>query len=292
MSLRLQVLDQISVPSGKVNDDRVGAAGTLAWAIDGATDVLAEPLMPGGSDAAWIAGALDEELLKLGAAPPASLKDLVGILTDRAASRFAAERRRPPVAPHEQPSAAGFIVRLDSPQIEHLSLADCQCLMQHAGTPAYSIDLDPEVAQGDRRAIEVMKTFRAKPGGASWREARAEIWPRIRAARDRLNMPNGYGVLSVIAPPEKFMRTGRVGVGPGDRLLLATDGLTRLVDMFGRYSHDELMRIACAQGLAALTKELREMEAADGDCVHVPRTKPHDDASAILLEVTRETARD
>lgn len=287
MTLRLRVLDEVSLPSGTVNDDRVGAAGPLAWAIDGATDVLAEPLMPGGSDAAWIAAVLDDELRQRASAPIAALSDLVLALTEFTARRFAAEWRRPPEHAHEQPSAAGFIIRLDVAEIEYLSLADCQCLAKAPGEVAVSLGLDPEVAQGDRRAIEVMQTFRATSSSASWKEARAHLWPRIRAARGRLNTPDGYGVMSVIPPPAKFMRTGRGPAKAGMRLLLATDGFMRLVDMFGRYMGDELVDLAGSAGLAALARELREMEAADGDCVHVPRTKPHDDASAILIEVVR-----
>jgi hypothetical protein len=287
MTLRFRVLDAISLPGGTVNDDRVGATGYLAWAIDGATDVLAEPLLPGGSDAAWIAQVLDEELRQRAPASIATLPDLVLELTDLAARRFTVERRRPPAAPHEHPSAAGFIIRLDSAEIEYLSLADCQCLAKAQGDVTVSLGLDLEVAQGDRRAIEVMQTFRATARDASWREARAHLRPRMRAARDRLNTPDGYGVLSVIPPPAKFVRTGRVAAVAGMRLLLATDGLMRLVDMFGRYTGDELVDLAGRAGLAALASELREMEKADGDCVHVPRTKPHDDASAILIEIAR-----
>lgn len=286
MTSRFNILDLVSVASGAVNDDRVGAAGSLAWAIDGATDVLAEPLMPGGSDAAWIAAVADEELHRLGAGFAGPLDALVQSLTEAAASRFAGERRRPPIDAHEQPSAAALIVRLDGLDVDYVSLADCQCLARAPGEAATALGLDPEVAHGDRRAIEVMQTFRATAGNATWREARAHLWPRIRAARGRLNTPEGYGVLSVIPPPAKFMRLGRTHVVPGTRLLLATDGFMRLTDLFGRYGWDELIELAGRNGLANLVDELRQMETADGDCLHVPRTKPHDDASAILIEVT------
>lgn len=286
MTSRLTIVDRITVPSGAINDDRVGAAGRLAWAIDGATDVLAEPLMPGGSDAAWLAAVADEELQRISETFQGGLDALILELTRTAAGRFAAERRRPPVDAHEQPSAAALIVRLDDLDIDYLSLADCQCLAKAPGGATTALGLDPEVVQGDRRAIEVMQTFRAVTGSASWREARAHLWPRIRAARGRLNTPEGYGVLSVIPPPAKFMRTGCVRVVPGTRLLLATDGFMRLTDLFARYTSDELMTLAGRDGLATLLAELRDMESADGDCRHVPRTKPHDDASAILLEVT------
>ena len=286
MMSRLKIIDQISIASGAVNDDRVGAAGTLAWAIDGATDVLAEPLMPGGSDAAGIAAVADEELSRVGQSFAGSLDGLVAQLTEAAARRFAAERSRAPIDPHEQPSAAALIVRLDGLDVDYVSLADCQCLALSLDGTTTALGHDPEVTQGDRRAIEVMQTFRATAGSATWREARAHLWPRIRAARGRLNTPEGYGVLSVIPPPTKFMRTGRTRVVPGTRLLLATDGFMRLTDLFARYSWDELFDLACRDGLATLVDELRQMETADGDCLHVPRTKPHDDASAILIEVT------
>jgi hypothetical protein len=284
MSLQLRTLDALSLPAGKVNDDRVGSAGAFAWALDGATDVLAEPLMPGGSDAAWIAALLDDELRKAAASDVGSLSNLVPILTEASARRFAAERRRPPEHPHEQPSAAGLIVRLDDETIEYLSLADCQCLLKNLGAPTLSIGRDPEITRGDQRTAESMSSIRLA-AAVGWAEARAQVWPRIRAARDRLNTAEGYGVLSVIPPPAKFVRTGRVAVTAGARLLLATDGFMRLVDLFGRYGADEMVRLAGESGLAALARELREIETADGDCLRVPRTKPHDDASAILLEI-------
>ncbi|MEZ5923774.1 MAG: protein phosphatase 2C domain-containing protein [Hyphomicrobiaceae bacterium] len=284
MSLTLRALDRVSLAGGVINDDRVGAAGDLAWAIDGATDVLDEPLIAGGSDAAWLAGVLDGTLAELADKPPPSPLDLVHTLTSTAARRFTAEQRRAPAAPFEQPSAAALIVCLRGEELEFVSLADCQCLVRRPGEVTVAIGADAEVTQGDRRVIEVMQTIRAD-SNAGWREARASVWPRIRAARARLNTPEGYGVLSIIPPPDKFVRTGRMPVVAGTTLLLATDGFMRLVDLFGRYSSDEMVEIALRQGLPALADELREMERADGECVHVPRTKPHDDASAILVGI-------
>ncbi len=283
--MRLKVLDQISLSSGKVNDDRVGAAGALAWAIDGATDVLAEPLMPGGSDAAWIAGFLDDELKNRGAMPVGSLDELVAELTASAAQEFARGQRRSPSDPHEYPSAAGFIVRLADAHLDYLALADCQCFAAAPDGPLVELGHDPRVRISDKPVIEVMQTYRAETKGAGWREARQHFKPKFRTARARLNTADGYGVFSVIPVPPKFSRTGRHPVVAGTRVLLATDGFMRISDLFGRYATADLIGVCRAAGLASIAEELREMERADGDCVHVPRTKPHDDASAILLEV-------
>ena len=54
--MKLEVLDTLSLPGepGKANEDAFGHDGVAAVVIDGATP-LGDSLMPGPSDAAWIA---------------------------------------------------------------------------------------------------------------------------------------------------------------------------------------------------------------------------------------------
>ena len=53
--MHIKVLDIASRGSGSHNEDRAGSAGNLAWVIDGATDLVEEPLVGEYSDAAWLA---------------------------------------------------------------------------------------------------------------------------------------------------------------------------------------------------------------------------------------------
>lgn len=53
------IIDCLSSASGRVNEDRAGAANDLAWVIDGATDVVDRPLTGATTDADWIAGQID-----------------------------------------------------------------------------------------------------------------------------------------------------------------------------------------------------------------------------------------
>jgi hypothetical protein len=66
-------------------------------------------------------------------------------------------------------------------------------------------------------------------------------------------------------------------------VLLATDGLMRLVEVYGAYDADGLVAAAADKGLAALLRELRGIEAADAGCARFPRIKPSDDATGVLL---------
>jgi hypothetical protein len=281
----LKFLDQVSIAAGRTNDDRVGHAGNLAWAIDGATDVLAERLLPGASDAAWFAGALDRAFHDAAERGAATLTDVLAAATAQSASAFAALARRPPLARHEHPSAAGVLARLAGDRLDYLALADCQLIVAPPDAPPCVLGFDPATEAGDQRAVAAMQSIRAASGGASWRTVRAELIPRFRLARERLNQPDGYAAFSITPPPADLVRHGAVDVARGTVLLLATDGLMRLVDVFRRYDLAGLVAAARSHGLAALAEELRGLERADLECLAHPRTKPHDDASAILLEV-------
>lgn len=282
---RLKCIAQVSEASGTINDDRIGQHGNLAWVIDGATDVLATRILPGGSDAAWFAEALAAVLSGLGDTGATPLSDVLSTVTEQVARSFREAASRPPRETHEHPSAAGILVRLRGNRLDFLSLADCQLILAAPGTAPVALGVDPELAAGDRRTVAGMRQFQAETGSQHWREARAHMLPMIRAARGRLNQPGGYGVFSVTPPPAEFIRQGSVDAPAGTRLLLATDGFTRLSDVFGRYRAVELIDEAGRRGLAALLAELRALEEGDAQCLAFPRTKPKDDASALLIEV-------
>ena len=69
------------------------------------------------------------------------------------------------------------------------------------------------------------------------------------------------------------------------RVLLCTDGFYRLVDMYGLYDDDGLIRAALDGGLAALVGRLRGFEADAAENARFGRFKTSDDAAALLLEI-------
>ena len=101
-----EVLDSISLPgdSAKPNDDAFAAEALAAVVLDGATPVN-DPIMPGRSDAAWIAQFGARRLLahlKEGDSPRAALRHA---LAD-AKHSFEGLRRRPPRERYEMPCAS------------------------------------------------------------------------------------------------------------------------------------------------------------------------------------------
>jgi len=269
-----------TVAANDVNEDRVGASGALAWVIDGATDVIDAPLTTAPTDASWIAETLDQ-LMRDVALAPTDLAELPAILTERLQAEFRRSSRRQPIGRHEHPSAAGLIVRIDGLQLDYLSIGDCTLLAQ---TSAGVVRLGTnEVEAGDRWVAEALRDYRAKNPDASADAARAHLWPKLGAGRWSMNQQDGYGVFSLTPTPLRFIKLGSLKVAPRGHALLASDGLMRLVDIFHRYSTEELLTEAAERGTVALTAEVRALEQSDADCVQFPRAKRHDDSSGVLL---------
>jgi hypothetical protein len=61
------------------------------------------------------------------------------------------------------------------------------------------------------------------------------------------------------------------------RVMVATDGAARLVDVFG-----STWRHALEVGAQEMIRETRAFEAMDPGCARWPRMKPGDDATAVL----------
>lgn len=276
--MRLETVEILSIASGAENEDRAGVAAPFAWVIDGATDVVPEPLTAWPSDAAWFADAMHGLAQELPAMPAVSLADLPAIVAARLAPRFDAEARRAPAGRNDHPSASAVVVRSIASALEYVSVGDCTLIVDDGGRRT-QIGVDEENA-GDRWVVDALKaSAQDKP------MTRADLWPQLRAQRARMNTPEGYGVFSITTPPRTMIRHGTVPLTTGSRILLASDGLMRLVDVFRRYDAARLFDAAWASGLSPLFAELRAAEHADADCTRYPRAKISDDTSAVLLRV-------
>lgn len=287
--MRLSLRDIASDSGGDHNEDRVGQHGAAAWIIDGATDVLEARILPGPSDAAWFADALNLALMRHAAEPARPLDSCVADATAEVRTRFERAALRAIARRHEQPSAAGIVLRVTDGWLEALGLGDCTLLALDEDPGPIDLfqphgrrDADSEV----RAAVARAREDRPDVLHSGANGVRAGLMPELRARRDRINLPGGYGVFSIDLPPAQHVSMVSRPVRSGDRFLLATDGFMRLVDIFGLYSLDTLGEAIRSEGLARLTLALRKVEAEDSDCRRFPRAKAMDDSTAMIVQVT------
>jgi hypothetical protein len=276
----LKLIESLSLPGdpAKQNEDAFGGSASAAVVLDGAT-MLGDGLMPGPSDAAWIAqfGARrliahlkDEE-------PKKALKLAMG----DAEKSFHALRRAEMEDQWQIPCASMVLVAEHEKGLEFLYLGDCGALVEQPdGLKVIGETLDKR-AEESARAAQVAKEKKLASASAL---SRPEFIGHLRERRNHVNSGN-YWLFS----PDKraAAHAGRriVAVEKGAHLLLASDGFLALASDYGAYDAMGLLTAAKEKGLAAMGEELRAIEAADPDGNQFARFKKSDDATALLLEV-------
>jgi hypothetical protein len=296
------LVDSLSLPgdAAKANEDFLAHGPDAAVVMDGATP-LGAGLMPGPSDAAWIARFGARRLmarLEEGLAPRAALKRALG---DTQKS-FAALQRHPPEARWQIPCASMMLVKEVLPRdaqhragemavagsgagesqrgLDFLWLGDCGALLRHDGGSAVI---------GDALRAKSAEAARARAVTGDLPPAldlnRPHILEHLRAARARV----GNGGHWLFAPdPGAAAHAGRTrrAARAGDHVLLASDGFLALAGDYGAYDAAGLMTAALDRGLAVLGRELRAIEEDDARGERFARFKKSDDSTALLLRLS------
>lgn len=276
-------------PKGDLgNEDAFGSYGNIAFAIDGATGLATQKLIPGSeSDARWLARTYQNALLEL--APSYEnypLQDLVKACQERVSSRFAQLTTVPieALTSNEYPSATLALVRVMVDRVETALFCDTTLILQIG--QEFHAPQDLRLRPLDAHALSIYTA--AIQNGKSRDEALKMCFAEARVNRDYMNAqndPKGYGVLSLHAHTAEmgiyhtFPRSANAPV----RGLLATDGFASAALAYGIIANEQdlLTRAFQEKGLEDILNQVRAFEAADPNCKKVLRFKPSDDATAL-----------
>jgi serine/threonine protein phosphatase PrpC len=280
--MTFQLLEYLSLPGdpAKTNEDAFGQDERAAAVIDGATP-LGDGLMPGPSDAAWIAQFGARRLMARLREGDGARKALRATLGD-AQKSFEALRRHEPQEVWQTPCASMMLAVPNEEGLEFLWYGDCAALVaRSAGDAAVTIVGETF----DKRAAEAQRARAlAKEKNLSPSLSRPEFIDALRAVRNRINS-GGNWLFSPDVKAAAHASRRVMKMAPETILLLATDGFLALASDYGAYSADSLMAAAMSRGLAALGEELRAIEAGDSGGDKFPRFKKSDDATALLLKI-------
>lgn len=278
-----RVLDSLSLPGDpdKANEDAFASAPDAAAVFDGAT-VLGENLLPGKSDAAWIAQFGARRLMAHLGDGDAPLEALRHALMDTKKS-FEGLRRRAPKERYEIPFASMMLVAADGDGFDAFWFGDCGALVRPARGEIEIVGEAFDKRAAEARRVRMLSDAKkmAPVGGLS----RQEMLPHIRSARNAANTAKGGWLFSPDPRAAEHVSAHHVAVAPRSLVLLASDGFLALASDYGAYDAKGLMAAAHDKGLRALGEELRRIEAEDGEGLRFPRFKQSDDATAVLLEV-------
>jgi hypothetical protein len=279
--MALERIDALSAAGNpaKPNDDAFCHAGAVAAVFDGAT-ALGEPLIPGDSDAAWLARLAAEQVAANAAQGAEAALRIAALAAETAYIR---ERSRTPLENWEQPFASLMLVEAREGRLDAFWFGDCAALVLRPGEPCEVIG----EAFGKRLAeAEKARSMAGEHGrnsaGASVDPA---FLPTLRASRARYNIEGGPWIFGADRRCAAHAKRGSVRAPEGSLVLLASDGFLALGTDYQRYDAGALVAAARDRGLVDLLAELRGVEREDPDGVLYPRFKTSDDATALLVRV-------
>lgn len=279
-------LDAISLPGSpsRPNEDACGCAGAFAWVIDGAILPGTPPIMDAPSDAAWFAAFADARFTAL--AP--SAKDgarLVLQVVEEARAAFLARVRESGHAEREErhtwPAAALTLAHVRAGEVETLTLADTIAYVRDAAGATYTLGEAPDL----RRAESALAARFMRETGTTCDAVRDT--PAFRADQERRRravVESAPAIFGLHPDAVALAERGSVTADGETYVLLASDGFSALVELYGDTDAAGLLDAALADGLAPLARRLRVIETdLDPTGITYPRFKRSDDATAILL---------
>jgi hypothetical protein len=273
-------LDRLSQPGSRINEDGIGLCGSFAWVVDGATGLSDEQLTTGGSDAAWLAGIVGDQLMGLAGegGADAVLNRLEGVI-DALFRETTAHVQE--IGDHQAPSACLGLIEARPGEggrvgVRGRFLGDVVALVPtERGIVRWS---DERAKPFERKTLAALGAREHEPGSIP--EA---VRRQILENRAKLNRPDGYWVVNPLRSWAGRELRFEAPVKAGAPIVLATDGFMRLVDVFGAYS-DSILHAQLAVGKGTeLMQELRERERSDLMAGAYPRVKAHDDATFLVI---------
>jgi hypothetical protein len=182
------------------------------------------------------------------------------------------------------PSAAAGVARATAGRLEVAVLGDVTVVVETDGRCVAITDA--RIARFDARAVALLKKLLGSGMGY------AEAWPSVRAVlrehRLRMNSDDTYWILGSHPDSATHAVTCEFSPKSSARLLLATDGLARIIEPFRLYAHwCAVLDAVAGSSVKHVLANLRAAEKSDPECRRFPRLTPMDDATGLYVELRR-----
>jgi serine/threonine protein phosphatase PrpC len=266
----MKVQDSITTAGGtRANEDRLGYRGTLAWVIDGATDLYHDAALPAGSDVQWLVDLVGQRLAEAGAN---GYRGTGSVLLDRIAEDVCQQQTAQGFPVDRVPPACSVAVAVDQGDTYDITrMGDATAIVTGHRMRVLS------TAYFDHREAAAVE---AKGHGGAGDEVVAAMHRR------RLHTMTSGEVESVFSGhPQRRLRPHTINGAWNtvEEVLLCTDGFARLITDYALYRQwTDALADAHDKGLAYLEKLIRAVEATAGEDSR-GRFKKADDIAALLL---------
>ncbi|MEV4251595.1 protein phosphatase 2C domain-containing protein [Spirillospora sp. NPDC049652] len=256
---------------GRPNEDYVLATSDLVVLFDGSG-------VPPGTETgcrhgvSWFVRTLGSRMVAAAGEPGSSL---AGALKQAIGETAMAHADTCDPSHLVSPSSTVLAVRRNGEDLDWLVLGDSFLVLR--GSAQNDVITDQRLKQ---RAVKQRTALRRADGQDP------KLWNALVTEERRLrNHPDGYWIAAGEPEAADHALTGRVPLADLTHALLFSDGGARPVEPFGAASWDECFHELAQSGPAAWLQRVREIENVDPDRSRWPRSKRHDDATAVLISL-------
>jgi hypothetical protein len=254
------------------NEDFAAASNTLAVLLDGAT-LPASVITPCPHDARWFTRALGTRLLtELSAEPPCWIAEGVARAIDAVATDHA---KTCEVNDATHPSAAIVILRELPDVYEYYILGDSTLVLDLAGG-SIATRTDKRLSK-----VAVPERERATAAKRGTPERDSTLAALVKAERSQRNVRGGYWIASANPDAAAHGRQGHIGRRQLRRAALLSDGAAA-VERYGLMDWRSVLDLMDKDGPQAIIQAVRDAEDSDPQVKRWPRSKVHDDATAVF----------
>lgn len=277
--MQLDILEQITSAGkkDKANEDMIVIENNYYMILDGATGLGKQNIPNYQSDALWFVREFTkyfkENLFKFTITEDIifnTLKDIETIYLKNILDL--------PFQKYNYPSAGMILAhKHKADSIDFYRLGDCEAFVK-SNNKSKKIFNSSYLNELDSYSINKMQKY--IKAGFSTKEARRRIMHILQSNRNKMNVENGYWVLSIVKSDiqniiqhiEKII----VPIECNDVILLASDGYSALTDKYNK----DIFQFTLKDGLNII----RDIENSDSNLIKYPRLKKSDDATALLLK--------
>jgi serine/threonine protein phosphatase PrpC len=276
------VVDAQTRPIHSYNDDAYGHTSQRLWVIDGATGISRKNFTPNASDAAWLAELISEQLRDIPELPLTSVLEQLQKRVKTAFQKAVAPMTLDELDELDMPCACLGLVQIHDGLLEIACIGDISIVVSH------------ENGSSEVLTDQASEKFSAKTL-QKWRQLLTEhvtpenAWPHLRSTirsnREAVNQADGY---TVIHPHRDWIHLVTVQqrtCTKDMRVLMASDGVWRLVDLFRCHDAASLIETVTQSNWNTVMDDLREREEQDAQCTRYLRVKPSDDATGLLARL-------
>lgn len=269
---------------GEFNEDTYGATKSIAWILDGATN-LDKSRIDNRSAANWFVNSFSD-VLKILSSEFADLSsiDLLRQVSDEVQDLYQQQIKNCPVD-ILPPSSTLVMVREFDKKIEICALGDSRAIfeLKESGITTFG---SSAIEDFDDEVLQKLKSLRLENSNIILSQAAECLHSDLMAIRQRKNTVNGYWILSPGDNPFDHMQVIRLEKSEiaGEKILIATDGFMRLSEVFGSCDNGHLLSMTNNQ-LDTAFQKLRQLEKGDQSAIHYPRLKCSDDATCLRVDI-------